>query len=96
MASGRPVVASNLGGFAEVITHGVEGLLVRPQDGEALGQALLELVEDPALRAEMGRKGSERAQHYSWERVSQQVLSYYERLAYERKLSPKTSDVVSA
>jgi len=84
MAAGRPVVASNIEGFAEVITHGVEGLLVRPQDGEALGAALLELVNDPERRREMGLKGSERAQHYSWERVAQQVLSYYERLAYER------------
>ncbi len=88
MAAGRPVVASNIGGFAEVITHGVEGLLVRPQDGEALGQALLELVNDPEQRRAMGIKGSERAQHYSWDRVSQQVLSYYERLAYERSLAP--------
>jgi phosphatidylinositol alpha-mannosyltransferase len=88
MAAGKPVVASNLNGFAEVITHGVEGLLVRPQDGSALGQALLELVDNPDLRAQMGAKSSERARHYSWERVSQQVLSYYERLAFEKGLDP--------
>jgi phosphatidylinositol alpha-mannosyltransferase len=88
MAAGRPVVASNIEGFAGVITHGVEGLLVRPQDGAALGEALLDLVNDPERRREMGIKSSERAQHYSWDRVSQQVLSYYERLAYERKLTP--------
>jgi phosphatidylinositol alpha-mannosyltransferase len=94
MASGRAVVASNIGGFAEVITHGVEGLLVRPQDGEALGQALLELVNDPDRRDAMGAMSRERAQHYSWDRVSQQVLSYYERLAYERKLTPSAREEV--
>lgn len=94
MAAGRPVVASNIEGFAGVITHGVEGLLVRPQDGEALGEALLELVNDPERRREMGLKSSERAQHFSWERVSQQVLSYYERLAYERKLAPSEAHEV--
>lgn len=97
MAAGKPVVASNIVGFAEVITHGVEGLLVQPQNGEALGAALLDLVNDPDRRHEMAVKAAERAQHYSWERVSQQVLSYYERLAYERKQTPsKTQEVVGA
>jgi len=97
MAAGRPVVASNIEGFAGVITHGVEGLLVRPQDGEALGAALLELVNDPDRRREMGIKSSERAQHYSWDRISQQVLSYYERLAYERRQTPsKPREVIGA
>jgi len=88
MAAGRPVVASNIDGFAGVITHGVEGLLVLPQDSDALGEALLELVEDPEMRREMGAKGSERAQHFSWDRVSQRVLSYYERLAFEKGYVP--------
>jgi phosphatidylinositol alpha-mannosyltransferase len=97
MAAGKPVVASNIVGFAEVITHGVEGLLVQPQSGEALGAALLELVDDPDRRHEMALKAAERAQHYSWARVSQQVLSYYERLAYERKQTPsKTQEVIGA
>jgi hypothetical protein len=34
----------------------------------------------------MAAHGRERAQHYSWDRVSQRVLSYYERLIYERRL----------
>jgi len=85
MAAGCPVVASNIGGFASVLTHGVEGLLVRPKDNDALEAALLQLVDDPQMRANMSAIGRERAQHFSWERVSQRVLSYYERLAYERR-----------
>jgi phosphatidyl-myo-inositol alpha-mannosyltransferase len=88
MAAGRPVVASNIDGFAGVITHGVEGLLVRPQDSDALGEALLEMVEDPDMRRDMGIKASERAQHFSWDRVAQRVLSYYERLAFEKGYVP--------
>jgi phosphatidylinositol alpha-mannosyltransferase len=84
MAAGCPVVASNIGGFGGVLTHGVEGLLVRPKDGEALAVALLQLVDNPDQRLAMGNAGRERAQHFSWERVSQRVLSYYERLAYEK------------
>ncbi len=91
MAAGLPVVASNLGGFAEVITHGVDGLLVRPKDSDALTDSLIELVKYPELRRELGAKGKESAEHYSWERVSQRVLSYYERLAYEKNSSPDST-----
>jgi glycosyltransferase involved in cell wall biosynthesis len=35
----------------------------------------------------MAARGRERSQYYSWDRVSQQVLSYYERLIYERRLA---------
>jgi phosphatidylinositol alpha-mannosyltransferase len=88
MAAGRPVVASNIEGFAGVITHGVEGLLVRPKDSDGLAEALLELVEDADMRREIGARAAERAQHYSWDRVSQRVLSYYERLAFEKGFLP--------
>jgi len=84
MAAGRPLVASNIEGYASVLTHGVEGLLVRPKDSEGLASALLELLSDPDKRQEMGKRARQRAQEYSWERVSQRVLSYYERLQYER------------
>ncbi len=86
MAAGMPIVASNIDGFAGVLTHGVEGLLVRPEDGQALSDALIELLRDPERAAGMASRGVERAQYFAWDRVSQQVLSYYERLIYERRL----------
>jgi phosphatidylinositol alpha-mannosyltransferase len=85
MAAGLPVVASNIGGFGAVMTHGVEGVLVRPRDAKGLADALLELVDDADKRREMGERGLERVQHFSWTRVSQRILSYYERLAYEKR-----------
>jgi phosphatidylinositol alpha-mannosyltransferase len=91
MAAGTPVVASNLEGFAAVVTHGVEGLLVRPKDEGALAAALLKLVDDEEARQTMSDACSKKAQDYSWERVSQRVLSYYERLAYERRASGSTA-----
>lgn len=87
MAAGLPVVASNIDGFAQVVTEGVEGTLVRPKDDVALGEALLALVDDAGMRREMSARGRERAQHFSWERVSRRVLSYYERLDYERRFA---------
>ena len=85
MAAGLPVVASNIDGFAGVITDGVDGLLVRPKDVDALAATLLRLVDDAGLRERLSKLGSERAQHFSWERVSRRVLSYYERLLYEKQ-----------
>jgi phosphatidylinositol alpha-mannosyltransferase len=91
MAAGLPIVASNIDGFAGVLTHGVEGLLVRPEDPQALADALIELLRNPTRGAEMAVRGRARAQQFRWDRVSQQVLSYYERLMYERQLIERGS-----
>jgi phosphatidylinositol alpha-mannosyltransferase len=96
MAAGMPIVASNIDGFAGVVTHGVEGLLVRPEDPQALADALVELLRDPDRCAAMAARGRERAQFYSWDRVSQQVLSYYERLIYERDIINRGGDGASS
>src|SRR3989337_887336 len=83
--AGLPVVASNIEGFAAVVTHGVEGLLVLPGDADGLADALLQLLGDPERRWQMAEQGRSRAQEFGWQRISQQVLSYYERLLHERK-----------
>jgi glycosyltransferase involved in cell wall biosynthesis len=57
MARRRPVVASAVGGIPEVITSGVDGLLVPPADAPALGDALVALLRDPALRDRIGEAG---------------------------------------
>jgi phosphatidylinositol alpha-mannosyltransferase len=85
MAAGLPVVASNIEGYASVVTHGVEGLLVRPKDPMALADGLTALVRNADARAALGAGGRLRAEEYSWPRVTQSVLSYYERLLYERE-----------
>ena len=79
MATGRPVVASNIEGFASVVTHGQEGLLVPPMDSRALAQALLSLLADPARREQMGARGLITAQKYDWEGICRRVLAYYQK-----------------
>jgi phosphatidylinositol alpha-mannosyltransferase len=96
MAAGKPIVAGNIEGYASVLTHGVEGLLVLPENSEALADALLQLLGDPDQRQEMGERGRQRAQEYSWERVSQRVLSYYERLIYEKRPTAAQGEGVGA
>jgi phosphatidylinositol alpha-mannosyltransferase len=97
MAAGCPVIASNIDGFAGVITHGVDGILVRPKDSDAIADALIEAVAHRDRLKEIAEKGRERADFFSWERVAQRVLSYYERLAFEKGVSsldvPKVLEV---
>jgi len=83
MAAGRSIVASNIEGYASVLSHGDEGLLVEPRSEEALAVALVHLLADPGLRAEMGERGRVKARDYSWDHVAERVLAYYQRLMSE-------------
>jgi phosphatidylinositol alpha-mannosyltransferase len=83
MAMGKPIVASNIEGYASVISHGVDGLLVPPADKDKLAQALISLLNDEALRKEMGDKGRIKALEHSWERIAQRVFAYYIRVLSE-------------
>jgi phosphatidylinositol alpha-mannosyltransferase len=85
LASGDAVVASNIEGFAGVMTHEQEGLLVKPKDPDALAAAIIRLLKDPRQREEFGKRGQAIAQHYSWDNVAHRVLSYYERILYEHE-----------
>ena len=55
MARGLPVIASNLGGPAEILTHGVDGLLVEPGNEQELAAAIRLLLNDAAKRTHLGR-----------------------------------------
>lgn len=56
-ATGLPVVATDVGGVRETVTHGVTGLLVPPDDVQALADAVCELASDPAKRRSFGAAG---------------------------------------
>jgi glycosyltransferase involved in cell wall biosynthesis len=60
MAFGRPPVAFDVGGAAEVIADGETGLLTPPGDARALAAALRRLDADPELRDRLGRGGRQR------------------------------------
>lgn len=84
MAARLPVVASNIEGFAGVITNEVDGLLTPPKDDAAIADAVLRLRYDRDLREALAEQGQAQASHYSWENVARRVMAYYERLLYER------------
>jgi glycosyltransferase involved in cell wall biosynthesis len=61
MSFGLPVVVTRVGGVPEVVTDGVEGLIVPPSDAGALATALEALLQDPARRQQMGAAARTRA-----------------------------------
>ena len=77
-ACGVPVVASHVGGLPEVVRDGETGLLVPPEQPQALASALLKLIEDPQLRARMGQAGREWVRdRYDWRTNVEQMLEVY-------------------
>ncbi len=79
MAAGTGVVASAIAGYSDVVTNGVDGVLVPPADPQALGEELQLLAHEPKRIAAMGEAGRRSAQRYAWPRIAEQVTEVYER-----------------
>jgi len=77
MAAGTAIVASDIHGYKGVLHRGREGLLVPPGQPKAIAAALSQLLGDDERRAAMAAAGLERAQEFSWDRVTQKVEDYY-------------------
>jgi glycosyltransferase involved in cell wall biosynthesis len=78
MAMGVPVVATQVGGPAEIVRDGLDGLLLAPRQPDRWAAAVERLLLDPDLRREMGRNGRLRArQEFSAERHVDALLDHY-------------------
>jgi glycosyltransferase involved in cell wall biosynthesis len=76
MASGLPVVVSNVGGIPELVDDGETGLLVRPNDADDLGSKLQVLLDSAALRLRMGAAGRRVAEReLNVERLLHQIVA---------------------
>lgn len=80
MASGRAVVASNVGGLPEIIQDNVTGLLTPPSDPKALASAIERLIEAPGRRRALGEAARARVEkEFSWEQVARETERAYTR-----------------
>ena len=78
-ASGRPIVTSDIPGCREIVRHEVNGLLVPPRNAPALADALMRLIEAPALRKEFGHAGRKLVEAgFSLQRVHSAILNVYQ------------------
>lgn len=85
MASGLPVVVTEVGGNPELVRDGIEGLLVPRGDRRAIGTALLRILDDPSLASTMGAAGRARAATcYRLDQAVENYLGLFREVAHWR------------
>ncbi len=87
MASGVAIVASNILGYATVVSHGQDGLLTMPRQSEEHGWAICYLLEHEQMRQRFIQAGLHKAQEYAWPNVAQRIIDYYYELLEQRGYS---------
>lgn len=80
MASGRPVIASDLPSIREILTHKENALLVPPGDARALAASIETLLRDPTLSRRLAARAFEDVKAYSWDRRAEAISSLLESL----------------
>jgi len=87
LASGLPVVATEVEGYMSVLEPGRDSLTVQPKGWAELGSALIILARDAELRRRMGAFGREKAGRFGWDVVAAQILEVYEEARQARAAS---------
>jgi phosphatidyl-myo-inositol alpha-mannosyltransferase len=78
LASGLPVVATEISGYMSVLEPGKDSLTVQPKNWRELGASLVVLARDADLRRRLGDYALHKAQRYSWESVAGEVINVYQ------------------
>lgn len=78
-AAGTPTIASAIAGYSDVVSDGVDGVLVPPGDAQRLAEELQRAHHEPERLAAMGQAARESAERYAWPRVADRVTAVYER-----------------
>ncbi|RLI90524.1 MAG: hypothetical protein DRO95_06045 [Candidatus Altiarchaeales archaeon] len=80
MASGKPVIASRIGGVIDIIKENKNGILVEPGSIEELKNAIEKLIQDSELRNKIGKKGREMAHMYSEDKIAKKIIKVYQKM----------------
>ena len=96
MASGTPVIASNVGGLSNTIINGYTGYLVPRGNATALAEKIDLFLQNDYLRSRIGKQAAHHAQKYSWEKITRQLVSLYNRVLSQKmgsvRISPKENN----
>jgi alpha-maltose-1-phosphate synthase len=77
LSFGKPMVATDTGGFPEVVADGINGFIVPPKDEAALANAIVRILTDDPLKRKMGEGSREIAKELSWESVAKKSIGLY-------------------
>lgn len=91
MALGLPVVGANVGGIPDVLNDGSCGLLVPPEDPEAIARAVLSILRDEELQARYHKRGVAQAELFSLPVMEAELLALYREVTEASKRRPSTS-----
>lgn len=92
LAAGRPVIASRSGGIVDIVLDGETGLLVPPGDAAALAAAIGRYRDEPALAAELARRGAEHVRsEFSWDGIVTRLEALYREMV-GRSDGPATNE----
>jgi len=83
MACGTPVIAANAASLPELV--GDAGLLVAPRDVEGLAEAMVRILQDTSLRADLSRAAREKALRFTWDEVARATLDAYMWVVAQRR-----------
>ena len=86
MATGRPIVATSVGGVPETIENERDALLVPPKNPTALAEAILRLLDDKELGSQLGSRARDKIETYrTWDKIGLRFLSLYEQVSPSKK-----------
>jgi glycosyltransferase involved in cell wall biosynthesis len=81
MACGLPVIVSSANGTCEIMTDGVDGLVLHdPGDAKTLAEMICKLYEDEGYRARLGANAAETAKQYTWERNGRELAAIFQEI----------------
>jgi UDP-glucose:(heptosyl)LPS alpha-1,3-glucosyltransferase len=86
MACGLPVIVSSRAGVSEIITDGVDGIVLKdPKDVVSLAQVISALHGNPAWRSVLGENAAQTARQYTWERNAAQLDTLFAQILEQRR-----------
>ncbi|MCK4646185.1 MAG: glycosyltransferase family 4 protein [Candidatus Aminicenantes bacterium] len=86
MALGKPIVASNIGGIPDLVSHGKNGFLVPPKDPRELANCIQILIEDEEKKAKMGKAGKEIVENFTKEKMVEKIAELYKELMIQKNI----------
>jgi 1,4-alpha-glucan branching enzyme len=86
MSMGKSVVATHVGGIPEMITNGVDGLLVEPRNSFELARAITDILSDSSSSRRLGQEARKRIEkEFTWEAIARKTLEFYKSLLSEKR-----------